>query len=403
MIGIPRATLAGFGGLALSALLAAAAGALWPPALPAGLGGLLALGLAYALVDRTLAARLARMSEGASSAMAALRSEREQAAAARADGARRVARAEADGRTEAESARNDLARAVALALKGLAEGDLTARLAEPELARDFEAAAARFGKIVFAFAASAGAIDARVRDIAAAAETLTLRADAQGRRLAPARQALQAAARDYAEIARAGEEARRRSSALREALDKAIVALDDGAAALERTVGQRAQWIGIVERIDGFARQTQLIALNAGVEAARAGEAGRGFAVVAQELRAVSQRSAQSARELIAGLAIGARDEAEALRQAARAAQGTAPAPTPERAPGDLFAPIAAAIEAAAASAARDAETSAEVSEATRSLQDLTARLAALVDHFRLPGAPAASRRTRASEQLVSL
>lgn len=56
----------------------------------------------------------------------------------------------------------------------------------------------------------------------------------------------------------------------------------------------------IIQAIDDIAFQTNLLALNASVEAARAGELGKGFAVVADAVRELSQRSANSARDIAA-------------------------------------------------------------------------------------------------------
>ncbi|MRX08735.1 HAMP domain-containing protein [Pseudoduganella sp. FT25W] len=79
---------------------------------------------------------------------------------------------------------------------------------------------------------------------------------------------------------------------------EAEVAVSAVTATMER-ISTSSRRIGdIVGLMDGIAFQTNLLALNAAVEAARAGEHGRGFAVVAGEVRALAQRSAQSAKEI---------------------------------------------------------------------------------------------------------
>lgn len=55
---------------------------------------------------------------------------------------------------------------------------------------------------------------------------------------------------------------------------------------------------GIIKTINGIAFQTNILSLNAAVEAARAGEAGKGFAVVSEEVRNLSQLTANAALDI---------------------------------------------------------------------------------------------------------
>ncbi len=157
--------------------------------------------------------------------------------------------------------------------------------------------------------------------------------------------------------------------------DLAVVGSDvalRAASAMEKIERSSKQVSEIVELIEEIAFQTNILALNAAVEAARAGEAGKGFAVVANEVRALSQRSSQSLKDirtLIAGSSSDVLEGSQLVRQAGNSLNDIV---LSVKKVADLISEIAAASQEQAAGVD-------QVSRAVSNMDEMTQQNAALV------------------------
>ncbi|MCU4180801.1 methyl-accepting chemotaxis protein [Bosea sp. BH3] len=193
---------------------------------------------------------------------------------------------------------------VASVVEGLAQGDLTRRMAgsyEGRLAalqQDFNGALNQLGETVEALRDAAGRASDAAVGVSGVTQDLSARTD---RAAADLGAASGVAEKIAASVQDSTDRSREASELAGETMNVAqegqgVVARAVGAIERIETSSQRiSEIIGVIDEI---AFQTNLLALNAAVEAARAGDAGKGFAVVASEVRALAQRSAQAARDI---------------------------------------------------------------------------------------------------------
>ncbi|HUW80781.1 MAG TPA: methyl-accepting chemotaxis protein [Acidocella sp.] len=193
---------------------------------------------------------------------------------------------------------------MAMALAGLARGDLTARITQEfpaahlALKADFNSAMETLQETMKSIAANTQGVRSGAGEITQASDDLSRRTEQQAASLEETAAALDEITATVRKTAEGATEARNVVSAAKSDAEHSGEVVRETVSAMTGIETSSKQIGNIIGVIDEIAFQTNLLALNAGVEAARAGDAGRGFAVVATEVRALAQRSADAAKEI---------------------------------------------------------------------------------------------------------
>lgn len=199
----------------------------------------------------------------------------------------------------------------------ISKGNLTirAKVTEDEIgtiADSYNATVENLCKIVRQVQEAANQVVATTSSSKASVQTLSVEASRQSVEIFSALEQVEqmaAAVRAVAVNAAQAEVAVQEATQTVEAGDIAINRTVDGIQSIRATVAETAKKVKhlgessqristVIDLINAFAAQTNMLALNASIEASRAGEYGKGFAVVAEEVRALARQSAEATEEI---------------------------------------------------------------------------------------------------------
>ncbi|MDZ7280020.1 methyl-accepting chemotaxis protein [Pantoea eucrina] len=268
------------------------------------------------------------------------------------------------------------------------------------MAKAFNQLLARVGGALTSVSTASLSVSTASAQIAAGNEDLSSRTEQQAASLEQTAASMAELSETVRQTAENTQQASRLSGSASALSDASVASLGSMLETMTEIRSSAKKITEIVTLIEGIAFQTNILALNAAVEAARAGEHGKGFAVVAGEVRNLSQRSTQAARE-IKQLIDTSYHLVESGAVQAEAVEGNmSELKAAFRQVNDLVSEIAAAAEEQNTGITQvhlaisqmddvtqqNAALVEEASAASSSLQDQAQALSGLVSQFLLPG-----------------